>query len=66
MSARIRNLSAHYIPGIPVLRSVSLEAPPGQVTTVLGESGSGKTTLLRVLAGLHPASSDRFSLTGRI
>lgn len=65
MSARIRNLSAHYVPGVPVLRSVSLEAPPGQVTTVLGESGSGKTTLLRVLAGLHPASSGQVLLDGQ-
>lgn len=65
MSAIIRNLSAHYIPGVPVLRSVSMEAPPGQVTIVLGESGSGKTTLLRVLAGLHPASSGEVLLDGQ-
>lgn len=65
MSAIIRNLSAHYIPGVPVLCSVSLEARPGQVTTVLGESGSGKTTLLRVLAGLHPASSGEVLLDGQ-
>ena len=65
MSALIRNLSVHYIPGVPVLRSVNLEARPGEVTTVLGESGSGKTTLLRVLAGLHPASSGEIVLGGQ-
>lgn len=65
MSAVIHNISAHYIPGVPVLRSVSLVAQPGEVTTVLGESGSGKTTLLRVLAGLHPASSGEVLLDGQ-
>lgn len=65
MSAIVRNLSAYYIPGVPVLRSVNLEARPGEVTTVLGESGSGKTTLLRVLAGLHPASSGEVLLDGQ-
>jgi len=33
------------------LDDVTLEAPPGRVTGVVGGDGSGKTTLLRVLAG---------------
>ncbi|MDX1649209.1 MAG: ABC transporter ATP-binding protein [Myxococcota bacterium] len=36
-----------------VLRGVTLEAPRGEVTVVLGGSGSGKTTLLRILLGLE-------------
>jgi ABC-2 type transport system ATP-binding protein len=36
------------------LGGVSLEAPAGQVTAVVGGDGAGKTTLLRCLAGVVP------------
>jgi iron(III) transport system ATP-binding protein len=36
-----------------VLRGVSLEAPSGSLTAVLGLSGCGKTTLLRAIAGFE-------------
>ena len=37
---------------VDVLRDVSLEAPAGQLTAVVGPAGAGKTSLLHVLAGL--------------
>lgn len=36
-----------------ILKSISLTAPPGQITLLLGKSGSGKTSLLRCIAGLE-------------
>jgi len=40
---------------VPILRDVSLELFPGQVTLLMGPSGSGKSTLLAILSGLlHP------------
>jgi putative ABC transport system ATP-binding protein len=38
--------------GVDVLRDVSLEAPAGKVTAVVGPTGAGKTSLLHLLAGL--------------
>ncbi|HEX5500154.1 MAG TPA: ATP-binding cassette domain-containing protein, partial [Thermomicrobiales bacterium] len=35
------------------LADVSVEAPDGSLTALLGPSGSGKSTLLRVIAGLE-------------
>jgi tungstate transport system ATP-binding protein len=38
---------------IKALDSVTLDAEPGRIVTLLGMNGSGKTTLLRILAGLE-------------
>ena len=42
-----------------VLQGVSLTAPQGKVTAVLGRNGVGKTTLCRSLTGLSPARRGR-------
>ena len=47
----IRDLHQYY-GGSHILRGVSIDAAPGQITTLLGRNGVGKTTLLRCLMGL--------------
>ena len=43
--------------GRTVVREVSLEIPPGEVTTLLGANGAGKSTLVLAVAGvLRPSS----------
>ena len=46
-----RGLVAGYLPGIDILRGVSVEAARGQVRCVLGPNGTGKSTLLKALFG---------------
>jgi urea transport system ATP-binding protein len=48
-----------------ILRDVSLEAPAGVCTCVLGRNGVGKTTLLKVLMGLVPARSGSIRVEGK-
>ena len=45
-----------------VLRDVSLEITPGQVTTLLGPNGTGKSTLVLTVAGVLRPSAGRILL----
>jgi ABC-type branched-subunit amino acid transport system ATPase component len=43
---------AGYLPGIDILRGLSVEARANSVTLVIGPNGAGKSTLLRTIFGL--------------
>jgi len=60
---RIDKLNQYY-GGSHTLRDVSIEAPSGAVTAVLGRNGMGKTTLLKCLMGLLPVRSGRIEFEG--
>jgi putative ABC transport system ATP-binding protein len=51
--------------GVDVLRDVSLEAPAGSVTAIVGPAGAGKTSLLHLLAGLDRPTAGTVTLDGR-
>src|SRR5215217_2677218 len=51
--------------GTDVLRDVSLEAPAGAVTAIVGPAGAGKTSLLHVLAGLDRPTAGTVVVDGR-
>lgn len=46
-----------YYGGSHILRGLTFEAKPGEITCLLGRNGVGKTTLLKCLMGLIPAKS---------
>lgn len=48
----------------PVVRGVSLEVLPGEVTVLLGTNGAGKTTLLEAISGVIAAESGTATLDG--
>jgi branched-chain amino acid transport system ATP-binding protein len=60
-----RDLVAGYLPGIDILRGVSVEARRGQVRCVLGPNGTGKSTLLKVLFGFLPPRDGEIRLDGQ-
>ncbi|HKV71015.1 MAG TPA: ABC transporter ATP-binding protein [Gemmatimonadales bacterium] len=60
-----RGLVAGYLPGINILRGVSVDAVRGQVRCVLGPNGTGKSTLLKALYGFLPLSDGEVLLEGR-
>lgn len=50
-----------YYGGSHILRGLSFETRPGEITCLLGRNGVGKTTLLKCLMGLIPAKSGTIS-----
>jgi len=58
MMLEVKGLSVSY-GAVQALNDVSLTAPAGQVTAVIGANGAGKSTLMRTVAGLvRPASGE--------
>ena len=60
-----RGLVAGYLPGVSILRGVSVAAERGHIRCILGPNGTGKSTLLKVLYGFLPASEGEITLDGR-
>jgi branched-chain amino acid transport system ATP-binding protein len=59
----VEALTTDYGP-VRAVDGVSLEAPEGTVTAVLGANGAGKTSLLRTITGLVSAQSGRVTVGG--
>jgi branched-chain amino acid transport system ATP-binding protein len=59
-----RGLVAGYLPGVSILRGVSVAAERGHIRCILGPNGTGKSTLLKVLYGFLPASEGEITLDG--
>lgn len=64
MSLQVDGLITAY-GSVQVLHGVSLEAPAGQVTCVMGRNGVGKTTLMRSIMGQIRAKAGSVKLGGR-
>ena len=62
----VKNLTASYVRGIPVLENVSLRVRRGKTVAVVGESGSGKTSLARAVTGLLPPQSGEVIFGGKV
>jgi lipopolysaccharide export system ATP-binding protein len=56
----IKNLN-QKIKDRDILKSISMSAKPGIVTTLLGPNGAGKTTLLKSIIGLLPSEKNTIS-----
>lgn len=61
---KVKNLHQYY-GGSHILRDVSVQAEPGQITVLLGRNGVGKTTLLKSLMGLVPIRSGTITWNGQ-
>ena len=50
--------------GVPVLRDISFDLHPGELTVLAGENGAGKSTLMKIITGQLRADAGAVSVDG--
>jgi ATP-binding cassette subfamily B protein len=58
------NATFSYLPGLPVLKEVSLHAHPGQRIALVGPTGAGKTTLVNLLSRFYDLDEGAIRIDG--
>ena len=53
-----------YVPGVPVLKNVSLTAEPGQAVALVGPTGAGKTTIVNLLTRFYDIDGGAIRIDG--
>lgn len=60
----VKGLTVRY-GRVEVVHGIDFQAPPGQVTCLIGNNGAGKTTTIRGILGLESSRADRVAFQGR-
>ena len=53
-----------YLPGVQVLKNISLEARPGETIAVVGPTGAGKTTIINLLTRFYDVNNGSIIIDG--
>ncbi|WP_119316061.1 ABC transporter ATP-binding protein [Calidithermus terrae] len=59
-----RGVSFAYLPGVPVLKGISLTLEPGKVYAIVGENGAGKTSLVKLLMRFYDPTEGQILVNG--
>ena len=58
------NVNFGYLPDKPVLRDLSLSAPPGSLVAIVGQTGAGKTTIINLLMRFYDPQTGTINIDG--
>lgn len=61
---RFENVHFSYLPGVPVLKGIDLDVPPGTTVALVGPTGSGKTSIVNLLLRYYESDSGRILMDG--
>jgi len=53
-----------YVPGVPVIKDMSLRARPGQAIALVGPTGAGKTTMINLLTRFYDIDGGAVRIDG--
>ncbi|MCX7037891.1 MAG: ABC transporter ATP-binding protein [Spirochaetes bacterium] len=62
---RFEHVDFGYVPGVPVIKDMTLEARAGQTIALVGPTGAGKTTIINLLTRFYEIQGGRISIDGR-
>jgi ATP-binding cassette subfamily B protein len=62
----LSNVHFGYLPEKPVLKNVSLNAPPGGLIAIVGQTGAGKTTIINLLMRFYDPEAGTITIDGRV
>jgi ATP-binding cassette subfamily B multidrug efflux pump len=54
-----------YLPGVPVIKDMSLQAKEGQIIALVGPTGAGKTTLINLLSRFYDVDGGSITIDGK-
>jgi ATP-binding cassette subfamily B multidrug efflux pump len=54
-----------YLPGVPVIKDMSMEARAGQAIALVGPTGAGKTTLVNLLSRFYDLDGGSITIDGK-
>ncbi|XEC92919.1 ABC transporter ATP-binding protein [Paenibacillus tarimensis] len=58
------NVSFGYRPDVPILKSISFDAPEGSSVALVGPTGAGKTTIVNLLTRFYDVTGGRILIDG--
>ena len=64
-SVEIKHVDFSYVEGKSILKDVSILAPKGKMTAVVGPTGSGKTTIMNLLNRFYDVDNGSIEFDGR-
>ena len=61
---RFDHVNFGYVPGVPVIKDMSLAAQPGQTIALVGPTGAGKTTIINLLTRFYDIDGGSIHIDG--
>src|SRR5919108_3041901 len=61
---RFENASFHYVPGVDVLKNITLHIRPGETLALVGATGAGKSTLATLIHRFADVTHGRITIDG--
>ena len=61
----LKDVTFGYVPGVTILKNISLYAHPGQKIAFVGSTGAGKTTITNLLNRFYDIDSGEITIDGR-
>lgn len=58
------DVSFAYLPDVPVIKNMDLQAAPGETVALVGPTGAGKTTLINLLTRFYDIDAGGISIDG--